>query len=157
MYTNKKISVILGKIYGEKLKTDIKTPCYIGEILSSICDKSIGAHSISKSNNFEEKQWYGWEHDGKDPDNKKIYLSNEILKTISPDNASVTHTICHEHDTHFSKLFEGSKNVDTINPHHILLLNLRTFVNLHDLVIFLNKKCKESKIRMQISAYNHFN
>ena len=140
---NSEIYKILGKVYGLKQPKKSSHSCYIGEILSLNCKKSIGAHSISRGNNLDSKTWYSWEHDERNIENKLLFNDFKKLKLISDSKASVTHTICWEHDSNFAKLFEKERIVDKINTHHLTLLSLRTFINFHATANQDNDKLKK--------------
>lgn len=122
----------------EKMGKIQNSPCYICQLLKSKQEKTIKAHSISKSSNFKHNDWYGWEYSFKNIyDN---YFYNQELINKSSSVLSVTSSICQKHDLIFNDMFENNdKSINYFDSHHLVLLNLRTFINSHLILTKENK------------------
>lgn len=126
----KKTYSLLKEIYNTKEKKEEILPCYICLLLKEQNKKTISAHSISRGNNFKGRKWYTWDISLQNRGQSLIH--NEKLILFSDTELSVTHSICGLHDKHFAEIFENTaqgKAVDYFNAHHLILLNLRTFIN----------------------------
>lgn len=159
---NETIQNILKKTYNSLKQKEVDSPCYICSLLKEDHKPTIKAHSISRANNFLNKKWYNWEQSLKNLQTSLIYNYDLIIRS---DHAlSITYSICSEHDKNFADIFENlqaGKIVDYFNPYHLILLNLRTFINFHltlkkensnlaDILLIIN----EEKLKNQLNTFD---
>jgi len=142
MIDNKLQKIIL-KTYGLPIFPFDKQ-CFICKIFNQELGLATNAHSISKGHNFIGNVWYTFYHDKRNLDNKRHLTNKKTLIQVSPQSASVSLSICNNHDSRFH-IFEDQNIVEMNNIEHLYLLKIRTmlyfyYIAENDLINLKNRK-----------------